>query len=155
MIKVASWQREDSARTATKSTGVVFVLYQSRSLLQNLLVRKLFYNTAGCACVALAFLGLFLPLLPTTPFLLLAAFCFSRGSTRLHQWLLEHRTLGPIIRDWNERRVIEPRVKAVATVSVIVLIAAPLVIGSFHPILKTLSVLVGVIVIVMIHRQPS
>lgn len=113
------------------------------------------YNIAGCACVLLAFLGLFLPLLPTTPFLLLAAFCFSRGSARLHRWLLDHPTMGPIIRDWNENRVIEPRVKMVATISVVVLIAAPLALGGFHPALKALSVLIGVIVIVMIHRQPS
>jgi uncharacterized membrane protein YbaN (DUF454 family) len=115
----------------------------------------LLYNIAGSACVVLAFLGLFLPLLPTTPFLLLAAFCFSRGSARLHRWLLEHRTMGTIIRDWNERRAIRPRVKGVATLSVIALIGAPLVFGGFHPVLQTLSVLVGVIVVVMIHRQPS
>jgi uncharacterized membrane protein YbaN (DUF454 family) len=118
-------------------------------------VLKFFYNIAGCACVALAFVGIFLPLLPTTPFLLLAAFCFSRGSARLHQWLLEHRTMGPIIRDWKERRAIRPRVKGLATLSVVVLVGAPLVFGNFHPVLQTLSVLVGVIVIVMIQRQPS
>jgi uncharacterized protein len=118
-------------------------------------VGKLFYNVAGSVCVVLAFLGLFLPLLPTTPFLLLAALCFSRGSARLHKWLLEHPTMGPIIRDWNERRVIQPRVKRVATLSVIVLVGGPLVFGNFHRVLQILSVLVGVIVIVMIHRQPS
>ena len=63
--------------------------------------------------------------------------------------------MGPIIRDWNERRVIQPRVKRVATLSVIVLVGGPLVFGNFHPVLQILSVLVGVIVIVMIHRQPS
>ena len=115
----------------------------------------MFYNVAGSACVVLAFLGLFLPLLPTTPFLLLAAFCFSRGSARLHKWLLEQRTMGPIIRDWNERRVIQPRVKWVATLSVVLLVGGPLAFGNFHPVLQTLSVLIGVIVIVMIQRQPS
>lgn len=118
-------------------------------------MRKLFYNAAGCASVVLAFAGLFLPLLPTTPFLLLAAFCFSRGSARLHKWLLNHRTMGPIIRDWEERRAIQPRVKVVATLSVVVLVGAPLVFGNFHPVLQTLSAVVGVIVIVMIQRQPS
>jgi uncharacterized membrane protein YbaN (DUF454 family) len=118
-------------------------------------VLKLFYTVAGCASVGLAFAGIFLPLLPTTPFLLLAAFCFSRGSARLHKWLLEHRTMGPIIRDWQERRAIQPRVKGVATLSVVVLIGAPLLFGNFHPVLQTLSVLIGVIVIVMIQRQPS
>ena len=115
----------------------------------------MFYNVAGGACVVLAFLGLFLPLLPTTPFLLLAAFCFSRGSARLHRWLLEHRTMGPIIRDWNERRVIQPRVKRVATLSVVLLVGAPMAFGGFNPVLQIVSAVVGLLVIVMIHRQPS
>jgi len=118
-------------------------------------VRKFFYNVAGCACVGLAFLGLFLPLLPTTPFLLLAAFCFSRGSERLHGWLLGHRTMGPIIRDWNERRVIRPRVKVLAAITVVLLLSPALFLGSFHPALKAVSLLVGVAVIVMICRQKS
>ena len=116
-------------------------------------MRKFLYNVAGCSCVGLAFLGLFLPLLPTTPFLLLAAFCFSRGSERLHGWLLGHRTMGPIIRDWNERRVIRPRVKVLAAITVVLLISPALIFGSFHPALKSVSLLVGAAVIAMIYRQ--
>jgi len=118
-------------------------------------VRKFLYNVAGCCCVGLAFLGLFLPLLPTTPFLLLAAFCFSRGSEKLHSWLLGHRTMGPIIRDWNERRVIRPRVKALAAITVVVLISPALFFSSFHPALKAVSLVVGLGVIVMIYRQKA
>jgi uncharacterized membrane protein YbaN (DUF454 family) len=110
---------------------------------------------AGCASVGLAFLGLFLPLLPTTPFLLLAAFCFSRGSARLHAWLLGHPTMGPIIRDWNERRVIQPRVKVIGAITVVLLISPALFFSSFHPALKAMSVLVGLGVIAMIYRQKS
>ena len=113
------------------------------------------YNIAGSICVGLAFLGLLLPLLPTTPFLLLAAYCFSRGSARLHRWLLDHRTMGPIIRDWNERRVIQPRVKAGAAIAIVVIMSPALLFGNFHPALKALSVLVGAMVILMIYRQRS
>ena len=116
-------------------------------------MRRFLYTVAGCSCVGLAFLGLFLPLLPTTPFLLLAAFCFSRGSERLHGWLLGHRTMGPIIRDWNEKRVIRPRVKVVAAISVVLLITPALFFGSFHPALKAVSLLAGLGVIAMIYRQ--
>lgn len=118
-------------------------------------MRKLLYNICGSICVGLAFLGIFLPLLPTTPFLLLAAFCFSRGSSSLHSWLMNHPTLGRIIRDWNERRVIRPRVKAVAAITMVLLLSPALIFGSFHPALKLMSVLIGVVVLVMIFRQPS
>jgi uncharacterized membrane protein YbaN (DUF454 family) len=118
-------------------------------------VYKLLYNVAGCICVGLGVLGLFLPLLPTTPFLLLAAFCFSRGSAKLHGWLLGHPTMGPIIRDWNERRVIRPRVKAAAAITIVLLMSPAVVFGSFHPALNAISVLVGLAVIVMVLRQPS
>jgi uncharacterized protein len=116
---------------------------------------RLLFNVAGCICVALAFLGLFLPLLPTTPFLLLAAFCFSRGSPRMHRWLLEHPRLGPIIRDWNEHRIVRPRVKLAATVGIVLLTAPAVIFGNFSPVLKMASIIVGLGVIGMIWRQSS
>ena len=113
------------------------------------------YNIGGSICVGLAFLGLFLPLLPTTPFLLLAAFCFSRGSARLHRWLIEHPTMGPMISDWNNHRVIRPRVKWTAAIMLIVIMSPPLLFGDFSSTLKIISALVGVVVIVMIFSQNS
>lgn len=57
---------------------------------------------AGWLSVALGVLGIFLPVLPTTPFLLLAAACFARSSRRFYDWLVEHPHLGPWIRDYLE-----------------------------------------------------
>lgn len=116
---------------------------------------KLLYNIAGCVSVGLGFLGLFLPLLPTTPFLLLAAFCFSRGSARMHHWLLEHPTLGPIINDWNEHHCIKPRVKVAGVIAIVLIMSPALIFGSFPAELKAVSAFVGLGVIVMIWRQPS
>ena len=61
----------------------------------------------GWVSVVLGVIGIFLPVLPTTPFLLLAAACFARSSPRFYQWLINHRQLGPWIRDYRseERRV--------------------------------------------------
>jgi uncharacterized membrane protein YbaN (DUF454 family) len=77
---------------------------------------KLLYNVAGTLAVVLGILGIFLPLLPTTPFLLLASWCFARGSTRLHNWLLSHRVFGAYLRNFEAGRGIPLRAKIVATV---------------------------------------
>jgi uncharacterized membrane protein YbaN (DUF454 family) len=71
---------------------------------------------AGVASLATGIVGIFVPLLPTTPFVLLAAFCFSRGSTRAERWLLTHPRFGPMVHDWRERRAVPLRAKQLATV---------------------------------------
>ena len=72
--------------------------------------------TAGVISIALGVLGIFLPLLPTTPFLLLAAACFIRSSRRLYDWLLKHRYLGPYIRNYRKHRAIPKRMKIILLV---------------------------------------
>lgn len=62
----------------------------------------------------LAVLGVFLPVLPATPFVLLAAACFARGSERFHDWLMSHPRLGPIVHDWQRHRSIPLRAKILA-----------------------------------------
>ena len=56
-----------------------------------------------------------MPLLPTTPFVLLAAFCFSRGCARCERWLLEHPRFGPSVRQWREQRAVPLRAKQLAS----------------------------------------
>ncbi|MBS0484748.1 MAG: YbaN family protein [Proteobacteria bacterium] len=74
------------------------------------LVRAM-YLGAGFLALFLAVLGAVLPVLPTTPFILLAAACFARGSEHFHRKLLENRIAGPIIREWALYRSIPQRVK--------------------------------------------
>ena len=68
----------------------------------------------GWLCVALGFVGIFVPGLPTVPFLLLALWAFSRSSQQFHDWLYTHPRLGPPLRDWREHGVIPTRTKCVA-----------------------------------------
>lgn len=88
---------------------------------------------AGFACLGLAFAGVFLPVLPTTPLVLVAAACFARSSPRFYARLLADPTFGPVIRDWRKNRVIPLRVKLIATSLIVVcgvfsmLVAMPVV----------------------------
>ena len=81
----------------------------TRQTFINLLLKAL-----GFMFVGLGLAGVLLPLLPTTPFLLLAAGCFARSSPAFHDWLLTHRLLGPYIRDWERDRSIPLTAKVTA-----------------------------------------
>lgn len=90
---------------------------------------KYLWISVGALSVALGFVGIFVPLLPTTPFLLLAAFAFSKGSERLHTWLVEHPTLGPPIKDWQEHGAISRKAKILATVSMVAVLLISVLLG--------------------------
>ena len=79
-------------------------------------LRAVWFAVGICA-VLLGALGLALPLLPTTPFVLLAAFAFARSSHRWHAWLRGHRVFGPMIDDWHRHRAIDRRTKIVGVTS--------------------------------------
>lgn len=118
------------------------------------------YLFLGILFVAIGFIGVFVPLLPTVPFLLLSAFCFERSSERLHNWLLGHKTFGPPIREWREHRVIRPRHKALALGFIIVGVSIPLSRPEMPWWLKAVVLLVITSVCVFIlsqknHRKPT
>lgn len=74
----------------------------------------------GCFLVLLGIIGAFLPLMPTTIFLILATGAFARGSPRLEAWILNHKSFGPSVRAWRERGAIPRRGKAFATAGIVV-----------------------------------
>jgi uncharacterized membrane protein YbaN (DUF454 family) len=88
------------------------------------LVRHAFL-AAGFVFLSVGMLGLFLPVLPATPFVLLAAACFARASPRFYNWVLNHRIFGPTVREWRRYRSIPYRTKICA----IVLMAASLAVS--------------------------
>ncbi len=110
---------------------------------------------AGIVCLGLGILGIFVPLLPTTPLILVAAFCFARGSSRAHAWLLRHRALGPIVREWEENRTIPPRAKWTGVILVVIAFAISFIfVPNCGYGYATLSVL-AVVLIVSLLRLPS
>ena len=74
----------------------------------------------GFVLLGIGAAGVVLPLLPATPFVLLAAACFARSSERWHQWLLKNETFGPMILNWEQHRCITCRVKLIAIASMVI-----------------------------------
>ena len=83
-------------------------------------MKRVFFLVVGTLALALGVIGLVVPLLPTTPFLILAAACFMRSSPRIHDWLIAHPLLGKILRDWQEHRGIALPYKVISTGLIVV-----------------------------------
>lgn len=109
----------------------------------------------GTLFLLLGLFGLFLPVLPTTPFLLLAAACFARSSRRIFNWLLDNPRFGPLIREWREYRAIPHRAKRIALV--LIALSFGISITFFVPgwPAKLAMGVGGLILMVWIARIPS
>lgn len=81
--------------------------------------RPRLFMIAGIAALVLAAAGLLLPVVPQVPFAILAAYFFARGSRRLHRWVIDHRHLGPPVGDWENHRVLRPKLKIFSVLSMI------------------------------------
>ncbi|KGJ22029.1 hypothetical protein IX56_10580 [Paracoccus sanguinis] len=90
-------------------------------------MRAWFWWVVGFAGLGLALVGTVLPIMPTVPFLLVAAYGFNRSSPRFHAMIVNHKVFGPQIREWHEHRAIAPAVKIFVVVSMAVGLAV-----SFH-----------------------
>lgn len=92
-------------------------------------MKRTLWFTLGVSALILGTVGAFVPLLPTVPFLLLAAFGFARSSERLHHWLLSHPRFGPPISDWRERGAIGRGAKRLGAVSILATFALSVLLG--------------------------
>ena len=111
------------------------------------------YLAVGWAFVGLATAGLFLPLLPTTPFLLLASSCFLRSSPRARRWLAGNRWFGPMLRDWDEHRAVRRPVKMLAVV-VVSLVLVFAIFRDLHSAVRTLIIVLGLVGLTVVWRLP-
>lgn len=92
-------------------------------------MKRIGFLALGWVALALGLAGVPLPGLPTTPFLLLAALAFGKGSPRMRAWLIDHAHLGPPIRDWEERGAISRRAKVLALSMMVALLALSVLLG--------------------------
>lgn len=92
-------------------------------------VSRPLWIAAGSLSLALGAAGAVLPLLPTTPLMILSAFCFAKGSGRMHRWLVTHPRFGPAIGDWSRHRAIRPKAKRLALVAMAAALLVSLLVG--------------------------
>jgi uncharacterized membrane protein YbaN (DUF454 family) len=110
---------------------------------------------AGSGFVALGLAGIFLPVLPTTPFLLLAAACYARASRRFYNALLNSRLFGPAILEWHEHRSIAWRTKLTAIALMAATLAASILFFVEDPWLRAALALLGLVLAAWLYRVPS
>jgi uncharacterized membrane protein YbaN (DUF454 family) len=108
----------------------------------------------GMVAMALGLLGVFLPLLPTTGFLLLATFCFARSSPVLHDWIVNHPRLGPPIADWRTHGAISRKAKTTAAAMLVVAFLAGVLLG-FPPAVLALQAIVLLAVGAFLLTRPA
>lgn len=122
--------------------------------------RRVALVTLGLALVGMGYLGVILPGLPATPFLLAASYCFVRSSPRLHRWLRRSPVLGRVIHDWETHRGIRRPIKVFAVCLVTAVVTASIVFSSLPPWVKVVIgclSLVGISVILCVPtvREPA
>ncbi len=92
--------------------------------------KRIAFIIIGISALALGGLGVVLPILPTTPFILVAAFAFANSSEKLHQWLLDHNVFGPLIANWRRYGAIGRKTKIVAMLSMLAVIGVSLLLDA-------------------------
>jgi uncharacterized membrane protein YbaN (DUF454 family) len=116
---------------------------------------RVFWLISGILMVVLGVIGVFIPIMPTTPFLILAAACFARSSPRFYDALLNHPVVGPPIRHWRETGTIPARIKALAISLFTVTLGSSIVFFVRRPELKIGLPIMGLGVVLWILHIPS
>lgn len=117
-------------------------------------LRKLVWLTLGFVFTGIAYIGIFVPLLPTTTFALAAAFCFAKSSDRFQQWILNHKVFGTVIRNWNERKVYPTKAKYIMAISMAISLLL-LTIFTQNWILVGITLFVMTAILVWAWRYPG
>lgn len=117
--------------------------------------KRILFIVAGTICLGLGALGIILPLLPTTPFLLLTAACYMRGSDRMYQWLLNNKWFGKYIRNYREGKGIPLRGKISALVLLWTTISFTAIFIISIGVIRITLFLIAAIVSIYLIRLPT
>jgi uncharacterized protein len=111
-----------------------------------------FWRGLGLVSTGLGLVGAILPLVPTTPFLLVAAYAFARSSPRLHDWLLHHPQFGPLIINWRQHRAISRRVKIASIALMGTMVVAGWFAGMSSLVVTAQAMILGCVALFILTR---
>ena len=114
--------------------------------------KRIILIVGGLVSLALGGLGIFVPLLPTTPFVLVAAFAFANSSEELHQWLLDHNVFGPLIDNWRRHRTISRTAKVMSVLSMVAVLVISWFVGVTMLIIAVQVVVLGCVAAFILTR---
>jgi uncharacterized protein len=127
---------------------------QPPQLHQSKLVRGLLW-LAGSVSLGLGLVGVVVPGLPTTPFILLSAACYAKASPRLHAWLLNHEWTGPMLRDWERDHSLTRQTKSIAVGSMLLMVSLSIWGLQGRPGLQVLLLVLGLVGAAVVLRIPT
>ncbi len=116
---------------------------------------QVIFAALGTLFLLIGIVGVFLPILPTTPFLLLATACYARSSRRFYNWLMNHPAFGPLIVEWRTYRSIPWRIKLVAMATMILTFGSSILFFIRDGRLQSALVFFGVMMLIWLYRIPS
>ncbi len=116
---------------------------------------KPLFLVLGFISLGLGLAGAFLPVLPTTPFAILAAYFFSKSSPKWHQYVLDMPAIGPLVKDWNTYKVIRPKAKVLSLLTIVLVMGSSIYFKKPSSLVTILMILIGCSVSTFIITRKS
>jgi uncharacterized membrane protein YbaN (DUF454 family) len=118
-------------------------------------ITRVLVLVAGFVSLVIGIIGIFLPLLPTTPFVILSAYCFGKSSKKIHKLLMQQKYFGKIILEYEQNKIIRPKIKVIAITSMWVSLLLSITFFMPYYWVKAIVVAIGICVTVYLVRFPS